>query len=51
MLSLSDLGPDLALEDSLLTNVKEAWEKIVGEETGEGFLIFNDREGEDEDDD
>lgn len=42
---LPDLGPDLAVDDSLLDNVKDAWEKIVGEEKGDGFMVFEDREG------
>lgn len=33
------------MEDSLLDNVKDAWEKIVGEEKGDGFMVFEDREG------
>lgn len=54
MIQLPDLGPDLALEDSVLRNVKAAWEKIVGEDVEAGFMIFEDREGmgdEDEGDD
>ena len=35
----------MVVEDSLLDNVKEAWEKIVGEEKGDGFMVFEDREG------
>lgn len=42
---LPDLSPNLAVEDSLLDNVKKAWEKIVGEEKGDGFMVFEDREG------
>lgn len=42
---LPDLSPNLVVEDSLLDNVKDAWEKIVGEEKGDGFMIFEDREG------
>lgn len=54
IIQLPCLGPDLALEDSVLRNVKAAWERIVGEERGDGFMIFEDREGmgdEDEGDD
>ena len=54
MIQLPDLGPDLALEDSVLRSVKAAWERIVGEDVEAGFMIFEDREGmgdEDEGDD
>lgn len=40
---LPELGPDIALEDSVLREVETAWEKIVGEEKGEGFMLFEDR--------
>lgn len=42
---LPDLGPNMVVEDSLVENVKDVWEKIVGEEKGEGFMVFEDREG------
>lgn len=43
----------MPVEDSVLDNVKQAWEKIVSTVTEEDFLIFEDREvmGEDEEDD
>lgn len=47
---LHDLNLGLALEDSVLSNVKAAWEQIVGEDTGGGFMMFEDRDGMDEDD-
>lgn len=41
---LQDLGPEIALEDSMLHEVEAAWEKIVGVEgKGEGFMVFDDR--------
>ena len=42
---LPDLGPEVALEDSVLREVEAAWEKIVVEEgKGEGgFMVFEDR--------
>lgn len=43
---LLDLAPDVALEDSVLQNVHAAWKKIVGDDTGDGFLKFEDREGQ-----
>ena len=45
VIRLPYLGPELALEDSVLRDVKAAWERIVGEDSGEGFMIFEDREG------
>ncbi|KAF2629534.1 FAD/NAD(P)-binding domain-containing protein [Macroventuria anomochaeta] len=39
---------DLAFDDALLDNVKEVWQKIVGEDGGE-FLVFQDREVYDDD--
>lgn len=41
---LPDLSPNLILDDSLLDNIKDAWERIVGEEQGDGFMVFEDRE-------
>lgn len=41
---LPDLSPNLILDDSLLDNIKDAWERIVGEEKGDGFMVFEDRE-------
>lgn len=34
---------DLAFDDTLLDNVRELWQKIMGAE-GEEFLVFQDRE-------
>lgn len=34
---------DIALDDSVLREVEAAWEKIVGEEKGDGFMVFEDR--------
>ena len=39
---------DLAFDDAILDNVKEVWQKIVGENGGE-FLVFQDREQYDDD--
>jgi hypothetical protein len=39
---------DLAFDDAVLENVKEVWQKIVGDEAGE-FLVFQDREAYDDD--
>jgi hypothetical protein len=39
---------DLAFDDTVLENVKEVWQKIVGDEGGE-FLVFQDREVYDDD--
>lgn len=53
IICLPDVPPDMPVEDSVLDNVKQAWEKIVSTVTEEDFLIFEDREvmGEDEEDD
>lgn len=40
---------DLASVDSVLEHVKEAWQRITGDEAGE-FLVFADRETYDDDD-
>jgi hypothetical protein len=39
---------DLAFDDDVFDNVKEVWQKIVGEDGGE-FLAFKDREVYDDD--
>ena len=39
---------DLAFDDMVLENVREVWQKIVGDDGGE-FLIFQDREVYDDD--
>lgn len=38
---------DLAFDDSVLNNVKDVWQKIMGEDSGE-FLVFQDREAYDD---
>jgi hypothetical protein len=40
---------DLAFEDCIFDNVKEVWQKVLGDEAGE-FLVFKDREAYDDDD-
>jgi hypothetical protein len=42
-LSFPHPSMDLAFDDTILDNVKEVWQKIVGEDGGE-FLVFQDRE-------
>ena len=39
---------DLAFDDKILDDVKDMWQKIVGEDAGE-FLVFQDREQYDDD--
>lgn len=53
ILQLPDVALDLAVEDSVLENVKQVWREIVGTVAGEEFLMFEDRDvmGEDEEDD
>lgn len=41
---------DLAFDDAVLADVKEVWQKVAGEDAGE-FLVFEDREVYDDDDD
>lgn len=38
---------DLAFDDSVLENVKDVWQKVLGDEAGE-FLVFQDREAYDD---
>ena len=42
---LNEVPPDLVLEDDVLRNVRETWERIVVDDTKEGFMTFQDREG------
>lgn len=44
ILEFSPSPPDLAFDDSTLDEVKESWQKILGDEAGE-FMVFDDREG------
>lgn len=39
---------DLAFDDAIFDNVKEMWQKIMGEDSGD-FLVFQDREQYDDD--
>ena len=41
---------DLAFDDSMFDHVKDVWTKIMGDDAGE-FLVFQDREAYDDDDD
>lgn len=43
------LSMDLAFDDSILDQVKEVWQKIVGEGAEGEFLVFQDREPYDDD--
>ncbi|KAK0264283.1 Rab proteins geranylgeranyltransferase component A [Friedmanniomyces endolithicus] len=45
---LQSLSTDIVLEDDVLTDVEEAWRKIMGERA-EGFMKFESREGVEED--
>ena len=46
---MTDISPDLVLGDEVLRNVRETWERIVGDDVGDGFMIFQDREGVEDD--
>ncbi|KAF2172415.1 hypothetical protein M409DRAFT_17648 [Zasmidium cellare ATCC 36951] len=50
VIPLQPLSPDLAFDDSMLDNVKSAWQRIT-EADQESFLKFESREGTMEDDD
>ena len=46
---MSDVPPGPVLEDEVLRNVRATWERIVGDDIGQGFMKFEDRqEGEGE---
>ncbi|KAL9128149.1 MAG: hypothetical protein Q9217_003123 [Psora testacea] len=44
ILKISEVTSSFVLEDDLLRNVRTAWECVVGEEKGDGFMTFADRE-------
>ena len=44
ILQLSDVMPGFVLEDDVLKNVREAYDRIMGVESG-SFMNFDDREG------
>jgi hypothetical protein len=48
ILSFPPPSMDLAFDDVILDNVKEVWQKIMGDDAGE-FLSFKDREAYDDD--
>ena len=41
---VSDVLPSLVLEDDVVRDVHRAWEVLVGEERGDGFMTFKQRE-------
>lgn len=45
ILSLPDVSSSLALEDDVLQSVEHVWRKIVGDEYGDSFMTFEEREG------
>ncbi|KAF2116679.1 rab geranylgeranyl transferase escort protein-like protein [Lophiotrema nucula] len=50
MLTFKQSQFDLAFDDRILDEVKEIWQKIMGEDAGD-FLVFEDREPDIDDDD
>ncbi|KAI8934746.1 hypothetical protein NX059_008434 [Plenodomus lindquistii] len=48
VLSFPPPSLDLAFDDSVLDNVKDVWQKVLGDDAGE-FLLFQDREAYDDD--
>lgn len=45
VLQLPDLAPGFILEDQMLKDVRDAYQKIMGDE-GAPFMVFEDREGQ-----
>ena len=45
ILRTADIPSSFVLEDDVLRDVRSVWECIVGEEKGDGFMTFEDREG------
>ena len=48
IITIPDIPPGFILEDDVLRDVRTVWERIVGEEKGDGFMNFADREDVDE---
>jgi hypothetical protein len=44
------LSADLVFDDSLLERVESVWHKVSESNNGDQFLVFDEREGQDEDD-
>ena len=49
IIMISEPAIDLAFDDSVLREVRSAWQQITGQ--AEGFMQFEDREAETDDDD
>lgn len=49
VLNFPPTSMDLAFDDSTLEQVREVWQKILGDDVGE-FLVFQDREAVTDDD-
>lgn len=45
VLQLPDLAPGFVLEDDVLKHVRDAYQKVMGDE-GAPFMVFEDREGQ-----
>ena len=45
-LHIPAIPPSLVLEDDVLRSVRRAWEDIVGDDIGDGFMNFKAREGD-----
>ena len=44
VITLPDISPKLSLDDHVLNDVRSAWEQIVGDDKGDGFMKFEERE-------
>jgi hypothetical protein len=45
------LSADLVFDDSVLERVESVWQIVSETDNGDQFLVFEEREGQDEDDD
>ena len=50
ILNFPPLSLDLAFDDAVLDNVKDVWQKIMGDDAGD-FMLFTDREADAGDED
>ncbi|KAL9103932.1 MAG: hypothetical protein Q9163_001080 [Psora crenata] len=43
IVTIPEAAPSFVLEDDVLQNVRAVWERVVGDEKGDGFMTFADR--------
>lgn len=51
IIALQSLSPDLAFDDDVLADVKNAWQRIAQPEDPDGFMKFEARDGTTDEDD